>query len=191
MNETEESKRIDDLCQRIYKNHRVALELIYDRVGNPAAPVLADAEVVLREDPRWHVFRRGSKWIHFVPKEWLAWLPRVGLDSSDDPRSWFVFRFELLPKSLDLYVEVRRMDDPAKRKDIIDTLIKEGRRFGFKHSGREITDKYTRVSGREKVLRWNEDEEPESDAVRAAVKKKPDDKFPKLEDLPSVLKPLL
>lgn len=83
------------------------------------------------------------------------------------------------------------MDDLAKRRAIIDKLITEGQRFGFKHSGREITDNYTRVSGREKLLRWNKDEEPESGAIRAAVKKKLDDKSPKLEDLPSVLKPLL
>jgi hypothetical protein len=191
MNETEESKRIDDLCQRIYKNHRVALDLIYERVGNPASGVLTDAEMVLREDPRWHVFYRASKHIDFVPREWLDWLPRVGLDSSNDPRSWFVFRFALYPKSLDLYVEVRRMDDLAKRRAIIDKLITEGQRFGFKHSGREITDNYTRVSGREKLLRWNEDEEPESGAIRVAVKKKLDEKFPKLEDVPSVLRPLL
>ena len=50
MNETVESKSIDDLCQRIYKNHRRALDLIYERVGNPASGVLADAEMVLRED---------------------------------------------------------------------------------------------------------------------------------------------
>jgi hypothetical protein len=181
--------KIDELCQRIYKNHRNALNLIFERVGNPASGVLAEAEMVLREDPRWHIFYRASKHIDFVPRDWLAWLPKVGLDSSDDPRSWFVFRFELYPKSLDLFVEVRRMDDLAKRRAIIDKLITEGQRFGFKHSGREITDNYTRVSGREKLLRWNEDEEPEPDAIRAAVKKKLDDKFPKLEDVASVLKP--
>jgi hypothetical protein len=191
MNETEESKRIDDLCQRIYKNHRVALDLIYERVGSPAAGLLADVEMALREDPRWHVFYRASRYIDFVPNEWLAWLPRIGLDNSDDPRSWFVFRFELYPQSLDLYVMIGRMEDLAKRRAIIDKLIAEDQRFGFKHSGREITDNYTRVSGREKLLRWNEDEEPESGVIRAAVKKKLDDKFPKLEDVPSVLKPLL
>ena len=71
------------------------------------------------------------------------------------------------------------MNDLAKRRAIIDKLITEGQRFGLKHSGREITDNYTHVSGREKLLRWNEDEEPESGAIRAAVKQKLDDKFPK------------
>lgn len=191
MNETEESKRIDDLCQRIYKNHRVALDLIYERVGNPASAVLAEAETVLREDSRWHVFYRASKHIDFVPTDWLAWLPKLGLDSSDDPRSWIVFRFALYQKSLDLYVEVRRMDDLKKRRAIIEMLVSDGQRFGFKHSGREITDNYTRVSGREKLLRWNEGEEPDPSAIRAAVKKKLDEKFPKLGNVPSDLMPLL
>jgi hypothetical protein len=118
-------------------------------------------------------------------------MPKLGLDSSDDSRSWFVFRFELYPKSLDLYVEIRRIADLERRRTIIDRLISEGPRFGFKHSGREIKDHYTRISGREKLLRWGEDEAPEPNEVRKAVKKKLDEKFPKLEEVPSVLKPLL
>ena len=49
----------------------MALDLIYERVGNPASGVLTDAEMVLREDPRWHVFYRASKHIDFVLREWL------------------------------------------------------------------------------------------------------------------------
>src|SRR5438445_13813032 len=50
---------------------------------------------------------------------------------------------------------------------------------------------YTRVSGRERVLKWNEEDEPEPETVRAAVKKKLDEVFPKLEGVPMLLKPLL
>lgn len=191
MSETLESKRIDELCQRIYKNHRLALDLIFERVGSPSSGVLAHAEESLREDSRWHVYHRSRTQIDFIPKEWLDWMPKLGIDSSSDPRSWIKFRLELYSKSLDLYVEVGRIDDLKLRRAVIDKLIAEGQQFGFKHSGREITDNYTRVSGREKLLRWNEEEEPESIDVQTAVREKLDDKFPKLEGVPSVLKPLL
>ncbi len=167
-----------------------ALKLIFERVGSPTSGVLAEAETVLREDPRWHVFYRSGNTIDFVPKAWLEWLPPVGLDRKDDPRSWFILRLELYGGSLAFYAEVRRMEDLTRRKAIVDTLIAGGRRFGFSHSGREVTDNYTRISGRERIIRWSEDDEPESNAIRAAVKKKLDEIFPKLADIPLVLKPL-
>lgn len=182
--------KIDELCQRIYKNHRHALELIFERVGSPTSGVLAEAETVLREDPRWHVFYRAANTIDFVPKVWLEWLPPVGLDRKDEPRSWFILRLELYAGKLDYYVEVRRMADLTKRREIVARLIAGGPRFGFRHSGREVKDNYTRVSGRERVTKWNEDDEPEPDTIRAAVKKKLDEIFPKLEGVPLILKPL-
>jgi PD-(D/E)XK nuclease superfamily len=183
---------IDELCQRIYKNHRRALDLIYERVGNPASTVLAEAETVLRKDARWHVFYRAGNLLDFVPTAWLKWLPPVGLDRKDDPRSWFVFRLELYGQRLDFYVEVRRMADLTKRRKIAEALIAKGPKFGFRHSGREIKDNYTRVSGRERILKWEQDEdEPEAEVIRTAIKTKLDDLFPKLEGVPSVLRPLL
>jgi hypothetical protein len=40
-------------------------------------------------------------------------------------------------------------------------------------------------------LKWSKDNEPISDSIQAAVKKKLDEVFPKLEGVPSLLKPLL
>ncbi len=146
-------EKIDELCQRIYKNHRQALDLIWERVGSPASGVLAEATKVVREDARWHVFYQTGKNMAFVPKAWLEWLPPLGLDQKDDPRSWIILRLRLLDNMLELIVQIRRM---------------------------------------EAVLKWTEnDDEPEPDAIRGAVKKKLDDLYPKLEGVPSLLKPLL
>src|SRR5207245_2855682 len=71
--------KIDQLCQQIYKNHRRALELIYDRVGSPAAGLLAEVTALIQEDPRWHVFQRTNRKIAFVPKARLECLPKLGL----------------------------------------------------------------------------------------------------------------
>ncbi len=69
--------KIDDLCQRIYKNHRRALELVFE-LGRPASGVLAEAERTLREDPRWSVFyRRGTTLISFRR---IGWNGCHGLD---------------------------------------------------------------------------------------------------------------
>jgi len=184
--------QIDELCQRIYKNHRQALELIFERVGNPTSGILADAEDVLRKDPRWHVFYRTRNVVDFIPQAWLGWLGAWGLDRKDDPRSWFVLRFELYEGEgkLDFYAEVRRISDVARRREIVGKLIEEGPNFGFRHSGREFKDNYTRISGRERIIQWTNDE-PEPEAIRTAVKKKLDELFPRLESVPRVVKPLL
>jgi hypothetical protein len=185
-----DNPEIDRLCQQIYKNHRQALKLIYDRVGNPASAVLGEAEAVLNEDKRWHIFYRQSNLIDFVPTKWLDWLPRVGLDFKSDTRSWFIFRIELYEGKLDYYVEVRRMADSAKRKEVVDILIADGSKFGFKHSGHKVKDNYTRVSGRERVLKWDEQDEPAPDSIREAVKRKLDEVYPKLDGLPLLLRPI-
>jgi hypothetical protein len=64
-------KEIDDLCAKIYKNHRQALDLIYERLGSPATGALGEIESTLKDDDRWHVFYRESGYIDFVPKIWL------------------------------------------------------------------------------------------------------------------------
>jgi len=184
--------RIDELCQRIYKNHRRALQLIYDRVGSPAAGVLAAAEGAIQDDSRWHVFYRGGNLVDFAPADWLSWLPPLGLDRKDVAQSWFIFRFEVYNARLDFYVEIRKMADLTARRRIVEKLIKEGDQFGFKRSAGTITDNYTRVSGRERILEWKDrEEEPSADEVRSAVKKKLDAVLPKVAGVPQVLKKLL
>jgi PD-(D/E)XK nuclease superfamily len=67
MSETADSKRFDELCQRIYTKHRLALDLIRERVGTPTSGQLAEAKEVLEEDPRWHMVPCGSNRVNFVP----------------------------------------------------------------------------------------------------------------------------
>jgi hypothetical protein len=139
--------KIDDLCKRIYKNHRRALELIVER-GRPASGVLAEGEGTLRDDPRWHVFYRRGDYIDFVPKAWLEWLPPLGLDNEEEPKSWFILRLHLFDGKLAFYAEVRRIADLAMRRKIVDLLIAKGSECGFKtgKSKRKVTDAYTRVA---------------------------------------------
>lgn len=186
-----DNPEIDKLCQQIYKNHRYALDLIFQRVDASGSAALAAAKEVLDQDVRWHVFYTTGNHIDFVPAAWLEWLPRLGLDYEDDRRSWIVLRLRLSDGKLYFYGEVRRMEDAALRRNIIELLIAEGPRFGLKRQqAREVTPKYTRVFSRELVSAWNDDE-PDPDAIRADVKKKLDELYPNLEGIPLVLKPLL
>jgi hypothetical protein len=83
-------EKIDELCRKIYKNHRQALDLIWDRVGTPTSGVLVEVEKVLEDDRRWHVFSRKSNSLDVAPADWLQWLPPYGL--KEDPRWWIMLR---------------------------------------------------------------------------------------------------
>jgi hypothetical protein len=118
-------------------------------------------------------------------------LPAWGLDRRDQPQSWLIFRFEASKGKLDFYVEVRRMTELEKRRRIINELIAKGSRFGFKRQAGAIKDNYTRISGRERILEWTGDEEPEDQVVRAAIINKLDATFVAVRELPAILAPLI
>ncbi len=184
-------ERIDELCKRIYKNHRQALQLIWERVGSPASGVMAEVESVLQDDPRWHVAWQGNTMVFFVPTTWLEWVPPLGLDYKDEPRAWIALYFYWSEGKLVFSFEVRRCANVAMRKRIAEFLIAEAPKCGFKpRVGRKVKDNYTGCCGRELVWKLGEDEEPEAEAVREAVKKKLDDVYPRVERLATVLKPL-
>jgi hypothetical protein len=80
----------------------------------------------------------------------------------------------------------------AKRNQLVETLLSEAQRCGFKGqpARKKMGTRYTRVSGREPVLEWAEGDEPEAETIRAAVQKKLNELYPRIEKLASVLKPL-
>ena len=154
--------------------------------------MLAEVEAAIKDDPRWHVFYRSGSDVDFVPKDWMEWLPPIGIDRKEHPESWIVFRFSLYERSIDYYVEIRKLEDAAQRKAIVDALIDKGATFGFvRKQAREATGFYTRVSSRERVLLFNQDETPTADAIRAAVKKRLDQIHPKMGELAKALQELL
>ena len=91
-----EDKVIVELCQRIYKNHRQALQLIYQHAGSPAAGLLGKIESLISEHSNhWHIVNKTSKKMFFIPTQWLQFLPEIGARATFDPRCWVLFRFEI------------------------------------------------------------------------------------------------
>jgi hypothetical protein len=187
-------EKIDELCRRIYKNHRQALDLIWERVGTPTSAVLAEVREVLDDDDRWHVFSQRSSRLDFVPATWLGWLPPWGL--KENPHGWIMVRLRSRERRLDYIVLVGPMKEAAKakREEIVKWLRGKSSSYGFKQSraGEIISDKWSRISAAEVVpVEWGEDDDPETEAIQGAVKKTLDDLSPKLEKLASDLKELL
>ncbi|MBT9558505.1 MAG: PD-(D/E)XK nuclease family protein [Myxococcales bacterium] len=187
-----DDSKIDELCRRIYKNHRRALQLIFERAGSPSAGILGEVEALLHEEGRWHVFHRAARYIDFVPQNWLAWLPHLASEPVDDPRYWIGLRLEVEEGSLDFYAEVGRMKDLELRRRIIEALLTNGAALGFERKGNApIRDKFTRVTSREHLLRWNDDDEPDVDVIRRAAKKRLDRLHAELSGVRALVLPLI
>jgi hypothetical protein len=184
-------EELDKLCRQIHKNHRQALELIWERVGNPESGVISEVATTLEDDHRWNVVWQMADSLNFVPRAWLDWSLPIGTEY-DDERVWLVLKFRLDEGELITWLELQGIDDVAKRSQIADLLLNEAQKCGFKaHMARKrMGTRYTRVSGRERVLEWAEGEEPDAETVRATVQKKLDGMYSRSEKLASVLKPL-
>ncbi len=63
-------EELDELCHRIYKNHRQALDLIWER-GAPESAPFVELTNLLERDARWHVLYSTNTNVDFVPKNWL------------------------------------------------------------------------------------------------------------------------
>ncbi len=80
--------KIDELCQRIYRNHKRAIDLIVERTNAGGDELVRALKSVLEEEEvNWHIYSIAGKRAIFVPKPWLDWIPPVGF-SPDEPRSW-------------------------------------------------------------------------------------------------------
>jgi len=183
--------KIDELCQRIYKNHRQALDLIFEKAGALSSGILADVESAVTEDKRWAVVHRSPSYVDFLPAHWLEVFPAL-TEEYVDARAWLACRFEVRERRLDYYVELKPMSDVTLRRKIAESLLASGTKFGFERKQtRQAKDNYTRVSGRERVLEWTDDGDPDPVALREKVSAKLNAVFPRLENLPATLFPLI
>lgn len=181
--------KIDELCQRIYRNHRQAMQLIYERVGAPSAGLVADIAAIIDRDERYHFEHRTSKYVTFVPKSWIGMLPPIGARPNFDNRLWVILRFECLKKGCGFAAVVRPTLDDATRQAVIHRLTERKSEFGFHLFLKKATGRWTRL-GREWIAKWTEDEEPDGEQLMIDVKKKLDELERRLAGVPEALRPM-
>lgn len=182
--------KIDELCQRIYRNHRQALQLISERVGSPTAGLVADIAAIIEGDERYHFEHRTSKYVTFVPKSWIGMLPPIGARPNFDERLWVILQFECLKKGCGFAAVVRPTRLHLDRQIVIDRLTMRRSEFGFHLFLKEPSREWTRL-GREWIARWTEDEEPDGEQLMIDVKKKLDELEGRLAGVPEALRPIL
>ncbi|MEX0774926.1 MAG: PD-(D/E)XK nuclease family protein [Phycisphaeraceae bacterium] len=184
---------IDDLCRRIYQNHRQALDLIFENIGFGPARFVQTIEELITNDSRFRCLGRGSQRIRFVPVGWLNLLPPIGRESQVGPTNWLQLVLRLTDKSCSLACVVRPTSDSTLRSMIIQRLTNDPSEFGLKSffNNREHIGSHYATLGRETVYTWNADEEPEEEKLISAIKKKLDQWHGRLAGVPDSLRPII
>ncbi len=140
---------IDELCRKIYKNHKAAIDLLIERVGTGHEEFAQLLEWL--DDPQASCFRRasGTSGVWMIPKGWVSRVSdELGRPLKDAP--------------CDLYIEVQRWQgetkgtlsirlvvgpgtDQARRAATVQALASLG--FVLPKKGR-LTAKFTRLSSK-------------------------------------------
>lgn len=184
--------KIDELCQRIYKNHRQALDLIFERVGSGSSAVIASVESRVHE-MGWHVFHRTSRRMLFVPPEWLQvllpWVP-WGREQRHDPRFWLRWVLAFYPTSSRLFVVVAPFDDIELRHRVIDRFVRDPDEFPFRLRRGKATDKYTRIYSH-RIATWKSGEFPDPEELTPKIESALRQLAKNMHGVPDALRPII
>jgi len=179
--------KIDDLCRRIYQNHRQAIDLIIDRVGTPTAAALMAMENAVSDLDGWRVISRSNTRLTCIPVSWN--LPAINRRKTFKPDEWLYVELRMNPTKRKCFSVVRASPttNPDLRAAIIKRIIKDPDEFGLKtffKNPDNIGSEWTTI-GRQTVFSWTEEEFPDdSHVVDATVthlekRRKMLDKIPK------------
>ncbi len=184
---------IDDLCRKIYKNHRQAIDLIVDRAGSAASEMIEAARDVLEEMPdRWHIYHVAPHAIHFVPRTWVDVVPALGVRPNFDKRAWLYLTFWVDPRRNCCGTRnvVRRTTDEAVRLEIVKVLTANNAGLGFKRSKSTLGRDWNSL-GKDRLLGWKEGDEPDLEAVKTALRKRLDKRWEQLSNSHATLQTAL
>lgn len=162
-------ERIDELCDLIYRKHRQALDLIFERKGDPRAGLARAVMDHIRTLGGWFVGPWGNTGCNFVPPEWLAALPPIAGWNAVPESGWVYGELRLNAKRATGYlrVVVGKTIDPDARQALTDKIFADGDAYGFAPSRREATDVWTRVYTKQAIR--NTDALVDDDETRARL----------------------
>ncbi|HZW09877.1 MAG TPA: PD-(D/E)XK nuclease family protein [Phycisphaerales bacterium] len=145
--------KIDELCQQIYKNHRQALDLIYERVGARKTGVLAPLNDWLQSRPdEFVIFRMVGKELGFLPRIWADRWPPLSTIERRDPRSWLALWFIVGPENVRLDVWISPMKDPELQDCILRCIAGADSPFGLTDRRRGRTGQAWKSLYRERLM---------------------------------------
>lgn len=153
-----EDPEIDRLCGLIYKNHRQALHILFERFGSASSVLAETARSLTEESAIWTVINTTSKRIDFIPTAWAQLIPAKCALPKQDPRFWVRFWLVTGLRSCSIYFEIGPCTDQDLRSSVVQAC-RAAIPAAAKKKGRplKITEKWSRL-WRSQVIRWDEEE---------------------------------
>lgn len=166
-----------ELCKKIYRKHREAINLIVEYGEVSRFNELASE--IVTHDGDGEILYAAPKSLWFIPRSWAQLIPENGsawthLSRRVSVACWLV----LYHDKISLVFEVSRMDDPALRM----SCVKQLRNSGFKLTKKafDTNATYSRFYRSSRSLRDSADEEGMRDSLQDLIGKARE-VFPKVE----------
>jgi hypothetical protein len=184
-----QNEEIIELCRRIYKNHRQAIDLINQHAGAAQGKLTGKIAEKIEQDPRWKLVSKSEGRVDFVPVSWIDAFPAIGKRKAFDKRCWVVLKFRVSERRCTAGAYVYPTTDPDLRLKVIKCLT-EQKHFGFRlFSEKIVGSDFTEIGGKKVICEWG-DEEPDQEKVLDGVAKHLKDLDLKLAGVVPVLKPV-
>lgn len=180
--------QIDELCQRIYKNHRQAIELIVERGRWRHGGVTGLIRGVLEADERWYItprYTRRERWVDFYPRAWQEWLPPISTRGDRD--NWFTWGFSCEEDHLQFWCGPWNTSDNSLRERVIERLTRDPQEFGMSR-GRTSAG-WTQLL-RTVPARWD-DGPPDDEQLLEAVRRQIDQSWQQAARVGDALRPII
>lgn len=174
---TMQDNSLIELCQKIYRKHREAVNLIceYGEVSR----FNEFAKEAVTHDGDCEILYDAPKSLWFIPRSWAQLVPENGSAWTNlSRRVSVVCWLGLYHDKISLLFEVSRMDDPALRMSCVQRLKDSGFKLTKKAFDRNAT--YSRFYRSSRSLRDPADEEGMRDALQGLIGKAREE-FPKVE----------
>lgn len=181
-----DDEKLSELCQRIYKNHRQALDIIWKYtppMGSDAQQVLSE---ILKSDDRWEVTNAANGGLNVFPLQWYDWLPLCG-----DHYQFYV-NLRARESKITFVPWVGSMDDANLYERVVMELREKGPECGFNNTQAHVVyPRGNRIASRETLVIWSDEEELKEDAFRHRIESKLNDLYSRLEKLAAILRPMV
>lgn len=184
---------IDDLCRKIYKNHRQAIDLIVERaLTSDSISMQVVKDTLEAQGDRWEVHLSTDARIRFGPQGWTECFPPIGHDKRFDARLWLQASFaEERRKGLVFRVTLTPCADSQTRERIARRLVENPKEFGLRPAFRNaIAQQRWAQLCAEVVLNERQLEASDEQVIRTAVEKKLDEVCHRLAAVVSAVREL-
>ncbi len=140
-----DDEEINELCERIYRNHRQALDLIFEKRGDPRQRLVTAFCDAIHTDSTYWALHRASLSCEYAPLQWQELLPPIALSGKLEPKPVIRCGLWVGQQGATAYVHMTPSSDSEERTRIVDAIKGADRRFGFRLSRQKTGEEWTTV----------------------------------------------